>query len=53
MQAKIKATAEALPGILDCHNVRMRYSGARLFVDMHVLVDGNQTLRQFERTANR
>ena len=46
MESKIKATAEALPGILDCHNVRMRYIGARLFVDMHVLVDGSQTLRQ-------
>ena len=46
MEEKIKATAEALPGILDCHNVRMRYCGSRLFVDMHVLVDGNQTLRQ-------
>jgi len=46
MQQRIQATAEALPGILDCHNVRMRYSGARLFVDVHVLMDGNQTLRQ-------
>ena len=35
-----------MPGILDCHNVRVRYSGAQLFVDAHVLVDGEQTLNQ-------
>jgi divalent metal cation (Fe/Co/Zn/Cd) transporter len=45
MQQRIQATAQALSGIFDCHNVRMRYSGARLFVDAHVLMDGNQTLR--------
>jgi cation diffusion facilitator family transporter len=46
MEEQVKAAAEAVPGIIDCHNVRMRYSGARLFVDVHVLVDGEQTLRQ-------
>ena len=43
---RIKKTAESVPGILDCHNVRVRYSGAQLFVDAHVLVDGEQTLNQ-------
>lgn len=42
----IKKTAEAVPGILDCHNIRARYSGAQLFVDAHVLVDGEQSLNQ-------
>ena len=28
----------------NCHNVRGRTSGPHLFVDVHVLVDGNQTL---------
>lgn len=42
---KIAAAVEALPGVSDCHHVRVRYSGARAFVDVHVLVDGNQTLR--------
>ena len=41
---QIKKTAEGVPGILDCHNVRARYSGAQLFVDAHVLVDGKQSL---------
>jgi cation diffusion facilitator family transporter len=43
---RIKGTAESVPGILDCHRVRARYSGAQLFVDAHVLVDGSQTLDQ-------
>jgi cation diffusion facilitator family transporter len=42
---KIAAAVEALPGVSDCHLVRVRYSGARAFVDVHVLVDGDQTLR--------
>ena len=28
----------------DCHNIAMRYSGPMLFIDLHVLVDGRQTL---------
>jgi cation diffusion facilitator family transporter len=43
---RIKRTAESVPGILDCHKVRARYSGAQLFVDAHVLVDGKQSLDQ-------
>ena len=44
LEQRIKATAETVPGILDCHQVRARYSGSQLFVDAHVLVDGSQTL---------
>lgn len=43
---KIKQSVESLPGVADCHNIRVRYSGPLLFVDAHVLVDGNQTLFQ-------
>ena len=45
LEQRIIQTVEAIPGIGNCHNVRMRYSGARLFVDIHVLMDGGQTLR--------
>ena len=44
LEQRIKATAETVPGILDCHQVRARYSGAQLFADVHVIVDGAQTL---------
>lgn len=41
----VKSAAEQVPGVLDCHDIRVRSSGPRLFIDAHVLVDGNQTLR--------
>lgn len=43
---KIKDSVECIPGVVDCHQVRVRYSGPTLFVDAHVLVDGGQTLNQ-------
>jgi cation diffusion facilitator family transporter len=45
MEKEITAAVESLPGVTDCHSVRLRYSGPQLFVDIHVLVDGNQTLK--------
>ncbi len=45
MEKEIIAAVENLPGVTDCHSVRLRYSGPQLFVDIHVLVDGNQTLK--------
>jgi len=46
MEKKIISAVEVLPGVTDCHNVRVRYSGPQLFVDIHVLLDGNQSLRE-------
>ncbi len=46
IERKIISAVEVLPGVADCHNVRVRYSGPQPFVDIHVLVDGNQTLIQ-------
>ncbi len=46
VEDKIKAAVECLAGVIDCHNVRLRYSGSQLFVDIHILVDGDQTLKQ-------
>jgi cation diffusion facilitator family transporter len=45
IEKKIISAVEVLPGVTDCHNVRLRYSGPQLFVDIHVLLDGNQTLK--------
>ena len=44
MDERIRTTVEAISGVHDCHAIRMRYSGPVLFIDLHVLVDGNQTL---------
>jgi cation diffusion facilitator family transporter len=46
VEEKVIAAVEALPGVTNCHNVRVRYSGPLPFVDVHVLMDGNQTLRE-------
>ena len=43
---QIKTAVEAIPGVVDCHQVRTRYSGPDLFVDAHVLVDSDQTLTE-------
>jgi cation diffusion facilitator family transporter len=52
MEEQIAAVVGAVPGVLDCHNVRIRSSGARLFIDLHVLVDGEQTLTQAHRLTD-
>ena len=46
MEARIVAAVEAVPGVRDCHNLRMRFSGPVLFIDLHVLMDGSQSLAQ-------
>ena len=43
---RIKEEVESLEGVSDCHNIRVRNSGSQTFVDVHVLVDGAQTLHQ-------
>jgi len=45
LQEQVVAAVEAIPGVGNCHNVRVRASGPRVFIDIHILVDGNQTLR--------
>jgi len=42
---KIEAVAGAVPGVVNAHAIRIRPSGAHTFVDMHVTMDGNLTLK--------
>jgi cation diffusion facilitator family transporter len=46
IEREIISAVKVLPGVTNCHHVRVRYSGPQLFVDIHILVDGNQTLRE-------
>ena len=46
IERKIVSAVEVLQGVSDCHKVRVRYSGPQPFVDIHVLLDGNQTLKE-------
>lgn len=43
---EIKAAVESLPGVVNCHHVRVRTSGPGLFIDVHILVDGTQSLEE-------
>jgi cation diffusion facilitator family transporter len=40
----IKKTVEEIPGVMNCHNIRFRSSGPRIFIDIHILTDGTQSL---------
>src|SRR5262249_46129763 len=46
MEDRIAAAVAAVPGVQNCHNVRLRYSGPVLFIDLHVLVGRKQTLTE-------
>ncbi|RPI25280.1 MAG: cation transporter [Chloroflexota bacterium] len=41
---QVEKAVEAVPGIRDCHAVRVRMSGPGLFIDLHVYVDAHQSL---------
>jgi cation diffusion facilitator family transporter len=44
LASKIKEIVEKVPGIKNCHRVRVRPSGALVFIDLHVLLDGTTPL---------
>jgi cation diffusion facilitator family transporter len=46
MEEQISKVVQAIPGVGDCHHVRLRWSGPVLFIDLHVLVDGRQSLAE-------
>jgi cation diffusion facilitator family transporter len=46
LEQRVATAVEAVPGVRNCHQLRLRYSGPVLFIDLHVLVDGNQSLAQ-------
>jgi len=43
---KIERVAARVPGVVDAHAIRIRPSGAHLFIDMHVTMDGSLTLQE-------
>lgn len=46
LEEKIVAAVEAMPAVSNCHRVRIRHSGPQIFIDLHVLIDGKQSLRK-------
>lgn len=53
MQETIKMTVESIPGVIDCHNIRFRSSGPRLFIDIHITTDGTQSLNSAHHLTDR
>lgn len=45
LEKNVISAVQALPGVVNCHHVRIRSSGPQLFIDLHVLVNGDQSLR--------
>jgi cation diffusion facilitator family transporter len=43
---KIIVAVTALPNIMDCHSLRIRSVGHQSFIDLHVRLNGDLTLRQ-------
>jgi cation diffusion facilitator family transporter len=50
---RIAQAVEALPGVIDCHNVRIRESGPDTFVDVHVTMDKNMPLEDVHNLMDR
>lgn len=46
LSERIKPEVESMAGVADCHRIRVRSAGPYLFVDVHVLIDGNITLNE-------
>ncbi|HYG35595.1 MAG TPA: cation diffusion facilitator family transporter [Clostridia bacterium] len=41
---QIKARVESMDHVFDCHAVRVRHSGPKFFVDLHITLDGDISL---------
>jgi len=52
MAEKVKDMVEAMDEIKDCHAVRVRTSGPQLFIDVHVLLDGNMALQKVHQVMD-
>jgi cation diffusion facilitator family transporter len=46
LEEMVKSIVEDIPGVTDCHQIRIRQSGPSLFIDAHVLLDGSLTLAE-------
>ncbi len=44
MTGLIKKKVEDIDGVIDCHNIRIRNSGADVFIDVHILMSGRVSL---------
>jgi cation diffusion facilitator family transporter len=46
LETRVTELVEKMPGVLNCHHVRIRCSGPDCFIDLHINVDGDKSLRK-------
>lgn len=49
---EVKAIVNAVPGAVSCHNVRTRGTEGEVYMDLHVLVDPEMTIREAHAVAD-
>lgn len=52
MERTIKDAVETIPGVVDCHSIRVRTAGPRVFIDAHMTVDGDKSLAEVHSMAD-
>jgi cation diffusion facilitator family transporter len=45
----IQQRVESIPGVVECHQIRVRTSGAHVFVDLHATFSGGRSLEDVHR----
>jgi cation diffusion facilitator family transporter len=50
---KIETLVTGIPGVVDCHEVRVRSSGAEMFIDTHILVDPMLSLSEVHQLTDK
>jgi len=53
LRDQVMRAVESVPGVRDCHDIRLRTAGSTLFIDMHVLLDPKQSLDEAHRLTER
>ena len=49
--AEVKSVVDAVPGATDCHKVRTRGTEGEVYMDLHILVDPDMTIREAHGVA--
>ena len=52
MATQVRSLVESLREVKDCHAVRVRTSGPSLFIDVHVSLDENLTLKEVHQLTD-
>lgn len=53
LSEQIQGAVEAVPGVVDCHQVRVRTSGPRLFIDAHITVGPETSIKETHALMDR